>query len=454
MSVLASLGGLLASSPDDFAGSGAYERFDDDGDHRPYSMTNLGLHIRLRLVPRPQHSSEFLALLDCRREGDSESPRLAVYVTRLEGNTYVRTKRNTLLDSREGWPSLRVPSLSVEGSTLQELYFKEMDVPLDVGFRIPLRHLYHFPGAEHGITLIERYQTPCSLYAVWGRSDFFYLSDIWRVNWQASGLLFRHNRSNTMFAVMAVSNQDRDSLQLNVVIDCKGPALANLVLSCSNKDGEPAPVESSCDRTSKFLTDDTIVAVEARRRGNGKESRDVINVRIVDVKGMGVNAAILPGLITQHKFTASFEKAGLSLLGTYPEHFRDDDQMLVNDIVIRLTMDITRSILLFRHQEIGQDFVFAIVLEAVWSNDRQQIELWSDILTRWNFNFVLSGHEHSAKDIRDRYDKEHRRPKSASSSQLLRENKYVSVATTSQPDARSRARHCIISVQENVLTGS
>ncbi|KAF9071573.1 hypothetical protein BDP27DRAFT_511727 [Rhodocollybia butyracea] len=281
-------GGLLATSPDDFGESGGYERFDRPDTRRPYSMTNLGLQIRLPLIPRNRHD-EFLALLNCRQQGTLEY--LAIYVKRShvsDGHQFARMHPNVLVPCRE------------KGSP-QELFFKERDpARFEVGEWVRCSSQYQisffFPGE---VILQQKYSpTPAS----WTDHDTD--KNIVYLHFPGSGssgaLLFRDNQFNQPFIVMAgVHNYN---IWLDTVLDFdknKPIDLEDVQGSYYRDNGRGGMLWKNLDRTSKHLTNNKAILVEARRKGTnnrGDPPYHMVNIRIVDRMHPDVPPAILEHL--------------------------------------------------------------------------------------------------------------------------------------------------------------
>jgi hypothetical protein len=95
------MGGLLARSPVAFRDSGDVQRLTYGKERSPFSMTNKGLRIELRLIPlkdinfpkgegpHPKDVTDaFLAPLNCKRENSTNC--LALYLKKLGGNNFQR----------------------------------------------------------------------------------------------------------------------------------------------------------------------------------------------------------------------------------------------------------------------------------------------------------------------------------------------------------------------------
>ncbi|THV02990.1 HET-domain-containing protein, partial [Dendrothele bispora CBS 962.96] len=87
--------GLFAESPSEFSASGHIFCSIDDDSESPYSMTNIGLHIDLPLIPISHN--QFLAFLDCQLEQEGEN--LAIYLQKQRGKQYVRCQSHEVVIS-------------------------------------------------------------------------------------------------------------------------------------------------------------------------------------------------------------------------------------------------------------------------------------------------------------------------------------------------------------------
>jgi hypothetical protein len=98
--------GILASSPEEFAGSNdIVEYYKADESIEPFSMTNIGIQIKLPLVKfedgviNTRRKDEYLAVLNCRRSSqDQPELRLAIHLQRTNQSTqtFVRLRSSSL----------------------------------------------------------------------------------------------------------------------------------------------------------------------------------------------------------------------------------------------------------------------------------------------------------------------------------------------------------------------
>jgi hypothetical protein len=101
------MGGLLACSPTAFRDSGDVQRLTYGKERPPFSMTNKGLRIELRLIAlkdinfpkgsgphRKDVTDAFLAPLNCRRENSTNC--LALYLKKIGGNSFERGVRDLI----------------------------------------------------------------------------------------------------------------------------------------------------------------------------------------------------------------------------------------------------------------------------------------------------------------------------------------------------------------------
>lgn len=118
------MGGLLASSPAAFSGSGDISRGGFDIDRPPYSMTNKGLNLEMVLIRSDESfngASTLMLPLNCTRKGQGDP--LTIYLRRIYRDQFSRV----LLYKLVPW----VESRSVKQKIIHErtqIYVKEPNI--------------------------------------------------------------------------------------------------------------------------------------------------------------------------------------------------------------------------------------------------------------------------------------------------------------------------------------
>lgn len=120
----------------------------------------------------------------------------------------------------------------------------------------------------------------------------------------SGALLFSHRKTKQAFVVIAGL---RNHIWTDTVVDFnrKGSESANLEdirKSYYRGNGRGGMLWRNLDRTSRYLTADTVILVDARLKGLQRP-------RIIDGSQSGVAPAVLHSRTAQYTFTAFFDKA-------------------------------------------------------------------------------------------------------------------------------------------------
>ncbi|KAF9071595.1 hypothetical protein BDP27DRAFT_1418945 [Rhodocollybia butyracea] len=388
--------GILATSPDDFAESGEFEQFNWTNNRQPYSMTNLGLQIRLPLIPiihpgvdraihrgavraiqprlavrrrhyrdgAPLPPPEFLALLNARRQGTSEH--LAIYV---------KSQMSSIILDQCG---------KIEGSP-QELFFKER-VPSgfeSINQDSPYRISFLIPPAE--ITIKNCYPPKCADAIIF---QTFFLDPQ-----SSAALLFRVDQSDQVFVVMVGIHNS--NIWLDVVIDLeqnKAVDLKGIHDSYYDDNGQHRILEKNLDKTSKFLADNQVISVEARYRlGRPDDYAYMVDIRILDGTHPDAARPVILSIAFQYISLVRCN-AGNDLLEAYPSTLWESLPHKQDTMDLFLDRDGISGVLHFRHRKSGERFV---VVLGIHDNG----EMWSDTLTKKDCDFD----KESVADIHDSY---------------------------------------------------
>ncbi|KAF9071603.1 heterokaryon incompatibility protein-domain-containing protein [Rhodocollybia butyracea] len=390
----AEFGGILATSPDDFKESGEYERFNWTDNQQPYSMTNLGLQIRLPLIPiiHPEaiidicdaslSPPEFLALLNARRRGTSEY--LAIYVKKFEESNALQFERANSGILVEDNQAILDQCGKIEGNP-QELFFKER-VPSgfkvldqDTGYVILLR-----PSAE--ITLERRHPS--------SQSKLVAFNTILRLD-PGSFMAFHFSVNHSQQPFVVIAGIHNSSLWLDIVLDFKESGAVDLEGihdSYYDDNGHDGMLEKNLDRTSKSLADNQVILVEAQHQVDGDHIVPVY-IRILDRMHPDVAQAISSTGTFQYTFLVDFNNADSDLLEAYPSMFWESLPHEKDIMNLFLNRNGISGVLCFRHQWSGERY--AVILGA-----HDNGEMWSDILTKTDYDF---DDKESAADIHNSY---------------------------------------------------
>ncbi|KAF9071606.1 hypothetical protein BDP27DRAFT_1418955 [Rhodocollybia butyracea] len=393
----AGFGGILATSPDDFAESGEYERFNWTDNRQPYSMTNLGLQIRLPLIPiiHPNirdaslSTHKFIALLNARRRGTSEY--LAIYVKKFEKSNELQYERANLGILVEHNQVILDQCGKIKGRlrSPQELFFKKR---VFSGFKVMDQDrkyvIFLRPSAE--ITS-NRCHPPF-------RSECFTFNKILRLDSGSSmTLLYSVNKSNQPFVVMVGIHNSK--IWLDVVLDFKQSInavdLKGIHDSYYNRHAN-GRLEKNLERTSKYLTDDRVILVEAQNHYN-RLSTYMVSIRILDRMHPDVAQAITSTGTFQYKFRVLYDDTDSDLLEAYPSTLWESLPHQKDTMNLFFDCNGISGVLRFQHRN-GEKF--AIILGA-----HDNGEMWSDILTKTDCDFD----KECVADIRDSYYRHNRR---------------------------------------------
>ena len=191
------MGGLLARSPTAFRDSGDVQRLTNERERLPFSMTNKGLRIELRLIPLkdikfPKGSGphqkdivdSFLAPLNCKRENSTNC--LALYLKNIGGNSFQRGVRDLI-----PW------EWDIEQTTTQLVHVRQSDdtknLPADRNrrefvFLINCRSLL-----QRGFSITQRHITEHMSFSG---------QDTWESNADGLKVILRYSIFNTFGALM------------------------------------------------------------------------------------------------------------------------------------------------------------------------------------------------------------------------------------------------------------
>jgi hypothetical protein len=278
------MGGLLARSPTAFRDSGDVQRLTYGKERPPFSMTNKGLRIELRLIPlkdinfpkgegpHPKDVTDaFLAPLNCKRESSTNC--LALYLKRIDGNNFQRGVRDLI-----PW------DWDIERTTTQLVHVRNVDTrnsPADRNrrefvFQIKCRSLL-----EHGFSIPERHIKEHMSFS--GQDSWETNADGLKVTLRLSifhtlgALMFLNNNDHSIKFVVLFEIDSRDQAGVNILVPAGDRLLEEIVQSFSESKSEGEP-QFCLDRINKPVGGGLCLSVCLRKKMDRGEKQYVIDI--------------------------------------------------------------------------------------------------------------------------------------------------------------------------------